>query len=133
MAGLVNLVFDAKPVDLVAGKNPFAVEEDRPLLVGNTIHGIGFASHWFFTIFYRDDGIAKGMSSCIQNVPPVEYQDGVWEIATDKGNCLKWTLWKRDLERCMIVFRHEDGYEVRTADGVRQSVFEVFAGNPNGL
>lgn len=42
MAGLVILVFNAEPVDLVAGENPLAVEDVRTLLVGNTIHGIGF-------------------------------------------------------------------------------------------
>jgi hypothetical protein len=133
LSTLVILILTIKPAHLIADERPLALEEVRTLLVGNTIHGIGSASGWFFAIYYREDGVAKGMSSFNQNVTPIEYQDGAWVISTDKGYCLKWTYWKRGLERCMNVFRLGDDFEVKTVNGVRQSVFEVLEGNPDGL
>ncbi len=125
------LALPATPV--LAGDGALGLDEVGALLVGNTIHGIGEASDWFFAIYYRPDGVALGRSSRVKDVEPTEYDQGHWEITNEKGYCLKWNYWKGAKTRCMNMFARDGGYEFKTHDGVRQSIVEVLEGNPDNL
>ncbi len=128
---VLALLLTATPV--LAGDDALGLDEVRALLVGNTIHGIGEASGWFFAIYYRPDGVALGRSSRVKDVEPTEYDQGHWEITNEKGYCLKWNYWKGAKTRCMNMFARDGGYEFKTHDGVRQSIVEVLEGNPDNL
>ena len=125
------LLLTATPV--LAGDDALGLDEVRALLEGNTIHGIGEASGWFFAIYYRPDGVALGRSSLVKDVQPTYADWGEWEITDEKGYCLKWNYWKGAKTRCMNMFARDGGYEFKTHDGVRQSIVEVLEGNPDNL
>ena len=127
----IALSLHTKPA--LAGDDLLDLDEVRALLVGNTIHGIGEESGWFFAIYYRPNGIASGRSSRVKDVEPVWYEEGRWEITNDNGYCLQWKTWKRGQKRCMHMLRQNGSYEFRTYDGRRQSVVEVLKGNPDNL
>ena len=118
---------------VLAGDDELGLDEVRALLEGNTIHGIGEASGWFFAIYYRPDGVALGRSSLVKDVQPIYADWGEWEITDEKGYCLKWNNWKGAKTRCMNMFARDGGYEFKTHDGVRQSIVEVLEGNPDNL
>lgn len=132
-AGIAILALLLTATLVRAGDDALDLDEVRALLVGNTIHGIGEASGWFFAIYYRPDGVASGRSSVLKDVEPVYYDQGQWEITNEKGYCLKWNYWKGAKTRCMNMFARDGGYEFRTHDGARQSIVEVLEGNPDNL
>jgi hypothetical protein len=125
------LLLTATPV--LAGDDALGLDEVRALLEGNTIHGTGEASGWFFAIYYRPDGVALGRSSLVKDVQPTYADWGEWEITDEKGYCLKWNYWKGAKTRCMNMFARDGGYEFMTHDGIRQSIVEVLEGNPDNL
>ncbi len=127
------LVLALPATSVLAGDDALGLDEVRALLVGNTIHGIGEASGWFFAIYYRPDGVALGRSSRVKDVEPTEYDQGHWEITNEKGYCLKWNYWKGAKTRCMNMFARDGGYEFMTHDGIRQSIGEVLEGYPDNL
>ena len=85
---IMILLLLAKPTP--AEDNALDLNEVRALLVGNTIHGIGEASGWFFAIYYRPNGVASGRSSSVKDVEPIWYDEGRWEITNESGYCLQW-------------------------------------------
>ena len=118
---------------LFADEKPLDPSEVGGLLNGNTVHGIGAESGWFFAIYYRADGTVSGMSSPYEGSAYIEYDEGRWELTHEHGYCLKWNKFKRGKKRCMNMFRKGDLYEFRTKDGKRQSTVKVLEGNPDNL
>ena len=103
------------------------------LLEGNTIHGIGEESGWFFVIYYKPGGSVSGMSSPYEGSSHIEYDDGQWEVTLDRGYCLIWNNFKGGIERCMDMIPRGDSYEFITKDGSRQSIVTIHRGNPDNL
>ena len=103
------------------------------LLNGNTIHGIGEESGWFFAIYYKPDGTVSGMSSPYEGSTYIEFDEGFWEVTEKNGYCLQWNTFKQGKRRCMKMFLIKEGYEFVTEDGKRQSTVKILKGNPNNL
>jgi len=118
---------------VVADEAALSPDEIRTALVGNTIHGVGEESGWFFAIYYLPDGTASGKSAPSEASTNFWYEKGKWEITRETGYCLTWKTWKRGIRRCMDMIPKDGRFEFRTKDGALQSVTEVLPGNPDGL
>jgi hypothetical protein len=129
----VVLLLGLLPVAAVAGETTLSPDETRTLLVGNTIHGVGEESGWFFAIYYHPDGTASGKSAPSEASAHFWYETGKWEITHETGYCLTWKTWKRGIRRCMDMNPKDGRFEFRTKDGALQSITEVLPGNPDGL
>ena len=81
---LLGLVPAMAPADEAA----LSPAEIRNALVGNTIHGIGAESGWFFAIYYLPDGTASGKSAPSESNTHFWYEKGKWEITPKTGYCL---------------------------------------------
>ena len=127
------LLLGLLPAPAPAGEATLSPDEIRTALVGNTIHGIGEESGWFFAIYYRPGGTASGKSAPSEASAEIWYDKGQWEITRETGYCLTWKTWKRGIRRCMDMIPKDGRYEFRTKDGALQSITEVLPGNPDGL
>ncbi len=120
-------------VPVVADETALSPDEIRTVLVGNTIHGIGEESGWFFAIYYLPDGTASGKSAPTEASAYFMYDKGKWVITGETGYCLTWKTWKSGIRRCMDMIPKDGRYEFRTKDGRLQSVTDLLPGNPHGL
>ncbi len=127
------LLLGLLPVPVVADEAALSPDEIRTALVGNTIHGIGEESEWFFAIYYLPDGTASGKSAPTEASAYFTYDKGKWEITGETGYCLTWKTWKTGIRRCMDMIPKDGRYEFRTKDGALQSMADVLPGNPDGL
>ncbi len=126
---LLGLLLDPTAADEAA----LSPDEIRTSLVGNTIHGVGEDSEWFFAIYYLSDGTASGKSAPTETSAYFTYDKGKWEITGETGYCLTWKTWKSGIRRCMDMIPKDGRYEFRTKDGRLQSVTDLLPGNPHGL
>ena len=127
------LLLGLLPVPVVADEAALSPDEIRTALVGNTIHGIGEESEWFFAIYYLPDGTVSGKSAPTGTSAYFMYDKGKWEITGETGYCLTWKTWKSGIRRCMDMIPKDGRYEFRTKDGRLQSVTDLLPGNPHGL
>jgi hypothetical protein len=130
---IVGFVLFLTVTPLFADEKPLDPSSIGRLLIGNTIHGIGEESGWFFAIYYKPDGTVSGMSSPFEGSAIIEYDEGLWKITHENGYCLKWNTFKQGRKRCMNMFRKDDQYEFKTKDGERQSTVKILEGNPDNL
>ena len=114
-------------------ETPLEPSDVRFLLNGNTIHGIGEESGWFFAIYYKPDGTVSGKSSPYESSKYIEYDEGIWEVTEKNGYCLQWNKFKSGIKRCMEMISINEGYEFVTKNGERQSIVTILKGNPNNL
>lgn len=133
IAAIVGLVLLLTATPLFADEKPLDPNDVGRLLIGNTIHGIGEESGWFFAIYYKPDGTVSGMSSPFEGSAAIEYDEGLWEITHENGYCLEWNYFKHGIKRCMNMFRRNGQYEFKTKDGKRQSTVKLLEGNPDNL
>jgi hypothetical protein len=127
------LLLDLLPVPVPADEAALSPNEIRTALIGNTIHGIGEESGWFFAIYYLPDGTVSGRSAPSETDANFWFDKGRWEITHEEGYCLTWNFWKRGIRRCMDMIPKDGRYEFRTKDGQLQSVTDLLPGNPDGL
>ncbi len=120
-------------VPVVADERVLSPDEIRTVLIGNTIHGIGEESGWFFAIYYLPDGTVSGRSAKSETDAHFWFDKGRWEITREEGYCLTWSFWKRGVRRCMDMILKDGRYEFRTKDGQLQSVANLLPGNPDRL
>ena len=130
---LAALLLVLDPALAPADEAALSPAEIRKALVGNTIHGIGEESGWFFAIHYLPDGTMSGISAPSETYTSFWYDKGQWEITRETGYCLTWNFWKRGIRRCMDMIPKEGRYEFRTKDGTLQSIIDLLPGNPHGL
>lgn len=130
---LAMLAFGLLPVPAVADEAALSPDEIRAALVGNTIHGIGEESGWFFAIYYLPDGTVSGRSAKSKTDAHFWFDKGKWEITPEEGYCLTWNFWRHGIRRCMDMIPKNGRYEFRTKDGQLQSLADLLPGNPDGL
>jgi hypothetical protein len=93
----------------------------RAELTGHTLYD----DHWRGHIFPAASGVQYGRWPAASDV-------GTWHITADGYFCNTWHVWRGRRERCHVVYREGETFELQAKDRLDKGVLRRALGNPEG-
>jgi hypothetical protein len=106
---------------LPPARQALSASDLRAELTGHTLYADG--RHLFLATSGVQYGASKGGT---------EYDVGTWHITADGYFCNTWHVWRGRRERCHIVYREGETFELQAKDRLDKGVLRRAPGNPEG-